>query len=61
MNFYTDLLVNEKITKPPEKIPATPVPATALPPIRTELDGATPHISDPTSKMNIAVKKLHLT
>jgi len=50
-----------RITKDPEKIAATPIPATALPPIRIELVGAIPHISEPNSKMKMAIRKLHLT
>jgi hypothetical protein len=49
------------ITKAPEKIPPTPMPATALPTISATLDGATAHISDPSSKTEIAVKKTVLT
>jgi hypothetical protein len=45
------------ITKAPEKIPPTPIPATALPIISVTLDGATAHISDPNSNTKIAPKK----
>lgn len=55
-----NLRVSEMMTKQPEKIPATPVPATALPPMRTELEVATPHIREPSSKTKMATKKLHL-
>jgi len=48
------------MTKAPEKIPATPQPATALPPTRVGLFGATAHINDPTSKTKIAARKDHL-
>jgi hypothetical protein len=49
------------ITKAPEKIPATPIPAMARPTIRTVLDGATAQIRDPISKIRTAIKNPHLT
>lgn len=49
------------ITKAPEKIPATPIPAMARPTIKTVLDGATAQIREPISKIRTAIKKPHLT
>jgi hypothetical protein len=49
------------ITRAPEKIPATPIPAIALPTIKTVLDGATAQMSDPISKIKTATRKPHLT
>lgn len=51
----------EMMTKAPEKMPATPIPAIARPTIKTELEGATPQIKDPISNMPTAVKKDHFT
>jgi len=48
------------ITNAPEKMPPTPMPAIALPTIKAVLEGATPHINDPNSKMKIAIKKTAL-
>jgi hypothetical protein len=48
------------ITTEPEKIPPVPTPAIALPTIRATLVGATPHISEPSSKTQMAVKKVAL-
>jgi hypothetical protein len=56
-----NVLEKDMITKAPENMPATPQPATALPPMRVGLLGATAHISDPNSNTNIATKKAHLT
>ena len=42
------------IIRDPEKMPADPTPATALPTIRAIELGATPHMRDPSSKMAIA-------
>jgi len=42
------------ITKAPEKMPPTPMPATALPTISALLDGAKAHTSDPNSKTPMA-------
>ena len=53
--------VLEMITRAPEKMPATPIPAIARPTIKTVLEGATPQISDPISKMVTAAKKDHFT
>lgn len=53
--------VIDMITRAPENIPATPIPATALPTIRTVLLGATAQMSDPISKMRTAIRKPHLT
>lgn len=47
------------MTSAPEKIPATPIPATARPTIRTVLDGATAHINDPSSKRKTAHRNAH--
>jgi hypothetical protein len=40
----------------PEKIPALPTPATALPMIKAMEFGATPQIKLPSSKMPIAIR-----
>jgi hypothetical protein len=53
--------VIEIMTRAPEKMPATPIPATALPTIKTVLDGATAQIREPTSKIKTAARKAHLT
>jgi hypothetical protein len=53
--------VIEIMTRAPEKIPATPIPATALPTIKTVLEGATAQMREPISKMKTAAKKAHLT
>jgi hypothetical protein len=45
----------------PEKMPPTPIPAMALPTIRTVLLGARAQIREPTSKIDIAVKNVPLT
>lgn len=42
--------------KAPEKIPALPIPATALPQIRAIEFGATPQIRLPSSKMKMAIR-----
>lgn len=55
------ILEKLRMTRAPEKIPATPHPAIALPPIRVELLGATPHIREPSSNTKIAARKAHLT
>jgi hypothetical protein len=39
----------EMIVKPPLNMPAAPRPATALPMMKTAEEGATPHMSDPSS------------
>jgi hypothetical protein len=59
-NKISNVPVREMMTKAPEKIPATPQPATALPPTRVGLLGATAHNNDPTSKTTIAARKDHL-
>jgi hypothetical protein len=43
----------------PEKTPALPIPAIALPIIRAIEFGATPQIRLPSSKIPIAVRKTH--
>lgn len=45
----------------PEKMPAPPTPAIALPAIKTEEELAAPQIKEPTSKMMMATRKVHLT
>lgn len=45
--------------KLPEKIPAPPTPATALPIISAVEDGAAPQTAEPTSKIMIAMRKIH--
>jgi hypothetical protein len=40
----------------PEKIPAAPTPATALPMMSAVELGATPQIREPTSKMKSAIR-----
>lgn len=44
----------------PEKIPAEPMPAMARPMIRVVEVLATPQISEPSSKMKMAIRKTHL-
>jgi hypothetical protein len=51
----------EMMTKAPEKMPATPMPAMALPTMRAVLDGATAQTNEPTSKMKMATRKVYLT
>jgi hypothetical protein len=51
----------EMMTSAPEKIPAVPMPATALPTMRAVLDGAIAHTKEPSSNMKIATRKLYLT
>jgi hypothetical protein len=48
------------IIRAPEKMPAEPTPATALPMMRTIELGATPQIKLPSSKTPIATKYTHL-
>jgi hypothetical protein len=48
------------ITRAPENIPPTPIPAIALPTIKAALEGALPHIKEPSSKTLIAVRKVPL-
>lgn len=47
------------IINAPEKIPALPTPATALPMIRAMEFGATPQIRLPSSKIPIAMRYTH--
>lgn len=54
-------MVKEMMTRAPEKMPATPMPAMARPTMRTVLDGATAQMSEPSSKMQTAVRKPHFT
>jgi hypothetical protein len=49
------------MTRAPENRPPTPIPAIALPIIRTVLLGARAQIKEPISKMKIAVKNVPLT
>ena len=46
--------------KAPEKIPADPNPAIALPTIKAVELGATPQIKEPNSKMPIATRYTYL-
>jgi hypothetical protein len=46
--------------KAPEVIPAQPMPATALPTIRTREDGAAAQTMEPTSKTHRAKRKIHV-
>jgi hypothetical protein len=48
------------ITRAPENIPPTPMPAIALPTIKAVLDGAVAHIREPSSKMLIAIRNVPL-
>lgn len=48
------------MVRPPLKIPDAPRPATALPITNTADEGATPQMSDPSSKMTTAKMKNHL-
>lgn len=48
------------MTRAPENIPADPTPATARPMIRATEVGAAPQMTEPTSKIKIAVKYTHL-
>jgi hypothetical protein len=54
-------LVCAMIMRAPENKPPTPMPAMALPTMRTVLLGATAHIKEPISKMKIADKNVPLT
>ena len=49
------------MTSEPENIPPTPIPAIALPTINTLLEGAAPHITEPSSKIPIAARKVPFT
>lgn len=49
------------MTSAPEKIPPTPIPAIALPTMSAVLEGATPHIKEPSSKTPMAHKKIVFT
>lgn len=51
----------EMITTAPENKPAVPMPAIARPTMKATDDGATAHSKLPTSKMKMAVRKVHLT
>lgn len=51
----------ERITMEPEKRPAVPMPAMARPTMKATEVGATAHSKLPTSKMKMAVRKVHLT
>lgn len=44
----------------PEKIPAEPRPAMALPTIRASEVGAMPQMKEPSSKMKRAIRYVHL-
>ena len=48
------------MTKPPEKIPAVPAPAMALPTMKTVELGAAPQIAEPISKIAIQDKNTFL-
>ena len=48
------------IIRAPEKMPADPKPAIARPRMRAVELGATPQTKEPSSKMPMAVKKVHL-
>ncbi len=48
------------MTRAPEKIPADPTPATALPMMSATEVGAAPQTTEPISKMVMAVKYTHL-
>jgi hypothetical protein len=52
--------VTEMIKMAPEKIPAAPTPATARPMMRAVEFGATPQMSEPSSKMKSAMRYTHL-
>jgi hypothetical protein len=54
-------LVCAMITRAPENKPPTPIPAMALPTMRTMLLGATAQIKEPISKTPIAAKNVPLT
>lgn len=45
----------------PEKIPAPPIPAMARPTMRATELGLAPQMAEPTSKINTAPTKVHLT
>src|SRR5271170_6979186 len=47
------------IVNAPAKIPPAPSPATALPIMKDVLLGATPHIREPSSKMETTPTKTH--
>lgn len=47
-------VISATMTIAPLKMPAEPAPAIARPRIRTSMLGATPHTSEPTSKMKTA-------
>ena len=49
------------IIKLPVKTPALPSPAIALPTMRAIELGASPHISDPISKMPMAIRYDHFS
>ena len=49
------------IMRAPEYMPPTPIPAMALPMMRTMLLGARAQIKEPISKMPIAAKNVPLT
>ena len=55
-----DVPVNDRMTRVPEKIPPTPIPATALPAISVLEFGATAQINDPSSKTKTEARKAHL-
>jgi len=48
------------MTVAPEKMPADPIPAMALPRINAVELGAPPHRADPTSKIKIAIRNTSL-
>lgn len=48
------------MTVVPEKMPADPIPAMALPMMNAVELGAPPHRADPTSKIRIAMRKRSL-
>jgi hypothetical protein len=49
------------MTKAPENMPPTPMPAIALPTINAVLEGAAPHMMDPSSKTAIATRNVPFT
>jgi hypothetical protein len=50
-----------RMTRAPEKIPPTPIPAIARPTISALLVGADPQIREPSSKSPMAIRNVDLT
>lgn len=61
MGLSRSSVVMEKMVMPPRKSPVPPRPAIALPIMKAFIDGAAPHIAEPTSKRKTERMNVHFT